>query len=59
MKICRICGAELRADQEDTVYSEAGEWLAESLWKDRGELCCSCLESRAKLAMMYLHEWNR
>ena len=39
-------------------YAEAGEWLAGEVWQDAGELCPLCLENRARLVMMYCHEFN-
>lgn len=58
MKSCVLCQKEY----DDTaapvsVYAEAGEWLAEEVWKDQGELCPLCLESRAQLVMMYCPEY--
>ncbi len=58
MKTCGICDREFQEDESPSVFAEAGEWLAEEVWRDAGELCPQCLESRAKLAMMYLHEHN-
>jgi len=37
-----------------SMFTEAGEWLSEEVWNDVGDLCPACLESRAKLAMMYV-----
>jgi hypothetical protein len=59
MKTCSICKSEFDENAPASLYSEAGEWLAEELWKDAGELCQSCLENRARLSMMYCHEMNR
>jgi len=59
MKTCSICKNEFDENAPASLYSEAGEWLAEELWKDAGELCQSCLENRARLSMMYCHEMNR
>ena len=59
MKTCGICKAEF--DEKAvarSVFAEAGEWLAGEVWNDAGELCPQCLENRARLAMMYLHEHN-
>jgi len=58
VKICTICAGEFDETGSGSVFSEAGEWLAGEVWRDAGELCPQCLESRAKLAMMYLHELN-
>lgn len=58
MKRCRICQAEFDGASRPSVYAEAGEWLAGEVWHDAGELCPQCLENRAMLAMMYLHEHN-
>jgi hypothetical protein len=55
---CRFCGKKIE-EVKNTVYAAAGEWLSEDLWKDGGELCNQCLENRARLAMMYMHEVNR
>lgn len=52
--ICMICGSGFDEKEERTIFGEAGDWLSEEVWKDSGELCKECLESRAKLAMMYL-----
>ena len=56
---CIICGSELENTAETTAFSEAGEWLAKDVWGDSGSLCIQCLESRGRLAIMYLHEFNR
>ena len=54
MRICSVCGVSFDENEaKSSVYQEAGEWLAEEVWQDGGELCQACLESRAKLAMMY------
>lgn len=58
MKTCTICKAEFDENEPNSLYGEAGEWLAEELWKDAGELCLTCRENRARLAMMYYHEVN-
>jgi hypothetical protein len=58
MKVCAICAAEFNEQYQGSGYTEAGEWLAGEVWRDAGELCPQCLESRAKLAMMYCHEVN-
>lgn len=60
MKQCSICGLEFDETAEvDSLFQEAGEWLAEEIWKDTGELCPRCLENRAHLAMMYAHDLNQ
>ncbi len=56
--MCAICRSAFVAEGEQSVYAEAGEWLAEEVWQDAGTLCPRCLENRARLAMMYLHEMN-
>ncbi|MBI1919961.1 MAG: hypothetical protein HYS23_02660 [Geobacter sp.] len=58
MKMCVICKNDFDENAPSTIFSEAGEWLAEEVWNDPGELCPQCLENRARLAMMYLHEHN-
>jgi hypothetical protein len=40
-------------------YAEAGELLAEEVWHDAGGLCHRCRENRARLVMMYCHEYYR
>lgn len=55
---CRICGKKIE-EVKSSVYAVAGEWLSDDIWKDGGELCNQCLENRARLAMMYMHEVNR
>ena len=57
-KKCRLCG-QLMETGERTLFVQAGEWLAEDIWNDSGELCNQCLENRGRLAMMYLHDKNR
>ncbi|RNC67666.1 MAG: hypothetical protein ED859_13415 [Desulfuromonadales bacterium] len=56
--ICGVCRKDFTPQEEGSVFLEAGEWLAAEVWKDAGTLCPLCLENRAKLAMMYLHEHN-
>jgi hypothetical protein len=51
---CSICGAEFQEENTDNVFTEAGEWLSEEIWQEKGQLCRQCLENRAKLAMMYI-----
>jgi hypothetical protein len=55
---CAICGGRFDPAAHRTAFAEAGEWLAEEVWHDAGELCPRCLENRGRLAMMYLHEHN-
>ena len=57
-KTCGICGKGFEAGKPPSLYAEAGEWLAGEVWDDAGTLCPTCLENRARLAMMYLHEVN-
>lgn len=57
-KTCAVCGKPFTPEEVRSLYAEAGEWLAGEVWRDAGELCPSCLENRARLAMMYLHEYN-
>jgi len=59
MKTCSICKKEYDENEPDTLYGEAGEWLAEERWNDAGELCRSCRENRARLVMMYCHDIHR
>ncbi|HIJ81155.1 MAG TPA: hypothetical protein HPP76_05555 [Desulfuromonadales bacterium] len=58
MKNCALCAKEFDETAVLTGYAEAGEWLAGEVWHDEGDLCPLCLENRARLAMMYLHEHN-
>jgi hypothetical protein len=58
MPNCVVCTREYAAEEALSLYAEAGEWLAGEFWADGGRLCPSCLESRAKLAMMYCHDCN-
>lgn len=59
MKQCTLCGKEFDENQmPDSVFLEAGVWLAEEIWKDSGAICPRCLENRARLAMMYAHDCN-
>lgn len=58
MKTCTLCNAEFDPSAEPSIFAEAGAWLAEEIWRDGGELCPTCLENRAKLVMMYHHEFN-
>jgi hypothetical protein len=58
MKACKICKEMFSESDVKTPFVEAGEWLADEVWDDAGELCPRCLESRGKLAMMYMHEHN-
>jgi hypothetical protein len=54
MKECAICGNPFEEAGEESVFGEAGQWLAAEVWHDDGTLCSSCLENRARLAMMYV-----
>lgn len=54
MKECAICGNSFEEGCEETVFGEAGQWLAAEVWQDDGTLCSVCLENRARLAMMYV-----
>ena len=58
LRLCSICRLQFDPAEASSLFAEAGEWLAEEVWKDAGQLCPRCLENRAKLAMMYLHEHN-
>lgn len=58
MKTCSLCNREYDEDQPRSEYAQAGEWLAGEVWQDAGELCPQCLENRARLVMMYCHEYN-
>jgi hypothetical protein len=58
MKRCPICNSEFIPGANPSLYAEAGEWLAAEVWDDAGQLCPTCLENRARLAMMYLSEYN-
>jgi hypothetical protein len=58
MKTCTLCGKEYDEQAASSMYAEAGEWLAKEVWQDAGELCPTCLESRATLVMMYGHDIN-
>lgn len=55
---CCLCGRLIEVGEKN-LFAQAGELLAEDVWNDSGELCNQCLESRGKLAMMYLHDRNR
>jgi len=59
MKSCVMCGKEFDESADRSMYAEAGEWLAGEVWNDAGELCPLCLENRARLVMMYGHDYNR
>ena len=58
MKTCSMCKKEFDETVSRSEYAEAGEWLAGEVWQDAGELCHQCLENRARLVMMYCHEYN-
>jgi hypothetical protein len=53
-----MCKKEYDETAEPSEYAQAGEWLASEVWQDAGELCPLCLENRARLVMMYYHEYN-
>jgi hypothetical protein len=59
MTVCKVCGKSITEHHDSSPFKEAGEWLAEEVREDEGEVCEECLENRAKLAMMYPHEYNR
>lgn len=59
MKNCSICKKDYDDTDEQSEFVQAGEWLSGEIWQDAGQLCSSCLENRARLAMMYCHEYNR
>lgn len=57
MTDCRICGKPFdETAPQETVFQEAGNWLAEEVWQDDGAICPQCLENRARLALMYCLE---
>lgn len=58
MKTCTMCKKEYDETVPLSDYAQAGEWLAGEVWRDAGELCPLCLENRARLVMMYHHEFN-
>lgn len=58
MKTCTMCKKDYDENAAQSEYAEAGEWLAGEVWQDAGELCPLCLENRARLVMMYCHEYN-
>ncbi len=57
-KTCSLCNSRFSPAQPASLYAEAGQWLAEEIWCDAGDLCPSCLENRARLVMMYGHDCN-
>lgn len=60
MKQCSICNQEYDETMPvDSIFQEAGNWLAEEIWQDGGTICPKCLENRAQLAMMYAHDCNQ
>ncbi len=60
MTTCSICGSLFDENSlPDSIFLEAGAWLAEEIWQDAGSICPQCLENRARLAMMYAHDLNR
>lgn len=58
-KQCTLCGKLKDSAEKKSIFAHAGEWLAEGIWNDGGELCNRCLENRGRLAMMYMHDKNR
>lgn len=59
MTRCSICDKEFdETVKVDSIFHEAGAWLAEEVWQDSGAICPQCLENRARLAMMYAHDCN-
>jgi hypothetical protein len=54
MKECAICGCRYEEVGKASVFNDAGQWLSAEVWQDAGTLCSACLESRARLSMMYL-----
>jgi hypothetical protein len=58
MKTCTMCKKDYDETADQSEYAQAGEWLAGEVWRDAGELCPRCLENRARLVMMYCHEYN-
>ena len=59
LRVCSVCGKEFDPDVPASLYAEAGELLAEEVWRDAGELCPLCRENRARLTMMYCQELYR
>jgi hypothetical protein len=53
-----MCKKGFDENEAKSAYAEAGEWLAGEVWQDAGKLCPQCLENRARLVMMYHHEYN-
>jgi len=58
LKNCAICSNQFDDSGKYSEDAQAGEWLAEEVWQDSGQLCPACLEIRTKLVMMYCHEYN-
>ena len=58
MKECSMCSKPFDETADRSEYAQAGEWLAGEVWDDAGQLCPLCLENRARLVMMYCHEYN-
>jgi hypothetical protein len=57
MKNCCLCQNPFDPTQtsnEPTV--EAGLVLAREQYQDEGEVCLNCLDSRGRLAMMYIRD---
>ena len=57
-RACSLCGTRFDPESSPSLYAEAGEWLAEAVWQDAGQLCPQCRENRARLVMMYGHDCN-
>jgi hypothetical protein len=59
MRPCRLCGKTFDPGTLPTTPAEeAGAILAREQYDDAGELCLGCLDSRGRLAMMYLTEFH-
>jgi hypothetical protein len=58
MRTCSMCNKDYDETAPRSEYAQAGEWLAGEVWHDAGELCPLCLENRARLVMMYCHDYN-
>jgi len=57
-KKCSLCGKLIVIAEKRSLFAHAGEWLAEDVWKDSGEMCDLCLENRGRLALMYMRDKN-
>ena len=57
MKNCCLCQKPFDPTETSNVPAvEAGLVLAREQYDDEGEVCISCLDSRGRLAMMYMLE---